>query len=369
MYNRVFSFRSQPLPGHIVVKRILLRLGAIVLLAGSVAYGAGFVPPENLNPGQSAQPTLDSSYDQEAWLVYTYDIDTDGRVANTKIHVSNGVTAVEDKIVNHVNAMRFRPATRNDKPVKVFVGPIVYTWILDVPRQMSPQFEEIYDRAWAFFNDNKYDEAFELALQLKNIEGRNAYEEIKFQILGASLASRWGDDSSELEHLNRIVEFQSLADRNRFKEPYVPTGQYLLMLERIGNLLLGKNRLADAEATLNKMLISDPAAKATNRLQGAYQDAEQQFRSQPDIEIWGVLTPIYRGGQGIWESRLFRNRFSIGNVKGNIESIYLACQGGRDMRLRHPSKKPWTTPAGWSSCKLEVAGRSGTRFVVHQLAP
>jgi hypothetical protein len=369
MDSRVLKNRYTPPSPQASKGWAVLFLSALGLFLSAMVHGAGFVPPENLNPGQSAQPSLDASYDQEAWLVYTYDIDVDGRVANAKIHISNGVSAVEDKILGHVNAMRFRPATRDGKPVKVFVGPIVYTWILDTPRVMSEQFSEMYQRAWDLFKLEKYDEAFDLAIELKSLSGRNAYEEIKFQILGASLASRFEDDTSELQHLERIVEFQSLADRNRFTNPYVEDGQYLLILERILTLQLGLNMLADGEATLNKMLVRDGQSEVTQRASAAHQHAQRAFSTMPVVKISGELVPIYRDGQGIWENRLFRDRFSLSEVKGRIESVYLACQGGRDMRLRYPARDPWTSPPGWSSCTLEVAGRPGTRFTVQQFTP
>jgi hypothetical protein len=201
------------------------------------------------------------------------------------------------------------------------------------------------------------------------MSGRNAYEEIKFQILAASLNSRWGEELAELANLKRIVEFQSLADRNRFSNPFVQDKQYLLILERTQTLQLGMNMLADGEATLNKMRIRSADSEETRRANIAFQDTEREFRANPDVTLAAELTPIYRDGQGVWEARLFRTRFSVSKVRGSIESLYLACQAGGDMRLRYPAREPWTTPAGWNNCKLEVAGKSGTRFTVHQLLP
>ena len=63
-------------------------------LLGSATAGANLTPPQQLNAG-SAVPTLDSSYRNEAWLVYTYDIDSSGQVVNVQIHSSNGVPEVE----------------------------------------------------------------------------------------------------------------------------------------------------------------------------------------------------------------------------------------------------------------------------------
>jgi TonB-like protein len=369
MNNREWQCSTLPFTASAWLKPLLRGLLGVTLVASTAAVAQGFRPPENVNPGQSATPTLDSSYEQEAWLVYTYEIEKDGSVQNMKIHTSNGVPEVENKILGHVNAMRFTPASRDGKPVKVAVGPIVYTWILDTPREMSEGFSATYQEAWDYFKQEDYDRAFEAAVTLKTLPGRNAYEEVKFQILGASLASRWDDDTAELGHLQRIVEFQSLADRNRFTNPYVEDGQYLMILERIHSLQLGKMMLADGELTLNKMMARDGNSEVTARARAAHQDAEGRFRANPDVTIDGELTPIYREGQGMWETGLTRKDFSLTDVKGRIESVHLACQGGGDKRLRYPSSSTWTIPAGWRDCKIEVAGRSGTRFTVHQMIP
>lgn len=362
--------RGTSLGSRKVFRQVLGRVLALMaLLAGGNAVAAGFVPPQNVNAGQSSTPTLDSSFEREAWLVYSYDVNTEGNVVNAKIHSSNGVTEVENKILGHVNSMRFHPATRDGNPVLVSVGPIVYTWILDRPRAMTESFDHAYQEAWAHFKQEDYDKAFDYAAQLKNLPGRNAFEEIKFQILAASLANRWEDSSQELAHLQRIVEFQSLADRNRFTNSYVEEAQYLLILERIHTLQLELMMLADGEVTLNKMMVRDGEAEPTNRAKIAHQQAEGRFKANPDVSISGELTPKYRGGEGLWETRLTRDRFSLSNVKGSIESVYLACQSGGDMRLRFPARDPWVKPSGWSGCKIEVEGRSGTRFILHQLAP
>ena len=55
------------------------------------------------------------------------------------------------------------------------------------------------------------------------------------------------------------------------------------------------------------------------------------------------------------------------DVKGNIQSVYLSCETGGDKRLRYPSLEAWSVPPGWNVCTFEVAGKSGTRFTVHQL--
>jgi hypothetical protein len=347
------------------IRRALLCLSTLAMMASTAVHSQGFVPPQNL----SNEPALDSTYTEEAWLLYTYAIDVDGSVVDAKIHISNGVTAVEQKFLNHVEAMRFRPGTRNGSPVRVTSGVRTYTWILDHPREVSAEFDAIYQQAWAEFKLENYDGAFDLARELQNRPGRNAYEEIKFQILAASLASRWEDEVGELANLKRIVEFQSLADRNRFANPYVEDGQYMMILERIHSLQTGMNTLADAKDTLDQMIVRDRSSQTTVRAQEAHQAAELQFAATPDVTMKGELTPRYRGDLGKWERKLSRGNFSISGVKGKIDSLYLACKSGGDKRLRYPSTDPWTTPQGWRDCKIEIAGKAGTRFTVHQLAP
>ncbi len=96
--------------------------------------------------------------------------------------------------------------------------------------------------------------------------------------------------------------------------------------------------------------------------------AEQRFKAQPFVATKGELTPLYRGGPGSWEMRLSRDRFTIREIRGDVDWLYLACLGS-EKRLPFPSLRPWEIPAGWRECKVEISGRAGTRFELHQLAP
>lgn len=328
---------------------------------------ANFQPPQKISSGPST-PKLDSSYRTEAWLVYTYTIDTEGNVVDVQIQSSNGVPEVEQAVLQQLRDLRFRPATRNGEPVEVPVGPVVYTWILDVPRAMTEEFATAYEEAWELFRAEDYDGAFEIAAQLKEMPGRNAFEEVKFQILAASIASRWDDPAAELQHLKRLVEFQDLADRNLFEHPYVEPQQYAAILKRIQTLQLENMMLGDAQATLNKLRLRGGSEEVTEQAAQAQANAEQRFMAQPFVATKGELTPLYRGGPGSWEMRLTRDRFTIREIRGDVDWLYLACLGS-EKRLPFPSLRPWEIPAGWRECKVEISGRAGTRFELHQLAP
>lgn len=344
----------------------LVLFPAILLLVGQSALGAGLVPPQSVIPGQSVTPALDSSYEHEAWLVYTYDIDIRGNVVNLEIHTSNGVAEIEQRVLDHVGAMRFSPATRDGKPVKVSLGPVVFTWILDIPRVMAPQFKRLYEQAWTHFKAQQFEAATEVAHSLEQWPARTAYEEVKYRILAASLASRDLDEGAEQTYLNRIVDFQELADRNNFNNPYVVENQYLLMLDRIHSLQLAKTLLGDAQLTLNKLIARDPDAQVTLDAQSAQQEAENRLLHIADVSLVGKLSALYPGAQGLWETQLFREKFLITNAAGSIASVHLSCKSGGDRRLIYPSAVSWKIPPGWRGCKLEIAGTSGTRFTLHQ---
>ena len=79
------------------------------------------------------------------------------------------------------------------------------------------------------------------------------------------------------------------------------------------------------------------------------------------------LVPIYRDGPGAWKAGLSRKKFSISNVKGKVDAVFLVC-GRRDIQLRYPSIDPWVIPYGMNHCMIDVAGSAGTRFVLHQYA-
>jgi hypothetical protein len=338
----------------------------MLLSLGASALGSGLVPPQSVIPGQSVTPALDSSYEQEAWLVYTYDIDIRGKVLNLEIHQSSGVTEIEQRLVDHVGAMRFSPATRNGQPVKVSLGPVVFSWILDIPRTMAPEFKRLYEQAWAHFKIQEYDAAAQVARSLEQWSARNAYEEIKYRILAASLASREFDERAEQAHLKRIVDFQELADTNGFNNSYVVANQYLLILDRLHSLQLAKNLLGDAQFTLDKLLARDSQAKITADAQTAHTEAQSRLAVVADVTLVGKLSALYPGAQGLWETRLFRDKFLITNAAGNIDSVYLSCKTGGDRRLIYPSAVSWNIPAGWNRCRLEITGTSDARFTLHQ---
>lgn len=339
------------------------------LVLASICAGkswAQFVPPQNLDPA-SATIRLDSSFQSDAWLVYTYDIDETGQVVNAEIQSSNGVPEVEQAVLRQVKAMRFRPARRGDKPVKVGADPVVYTWILDLPREMGPRFAQRYQQAWDLYAQEDYDSAFDIAVELKNFPGRNALEEVKFQILAASLASRWDDEAAELQHLSRVVEFQSLALNNNFRNTYVPQQQYLQILKRILTLQLNGRMLADAGKTLDLMQELGRGSAVVEEAAALYRQSEQAFNAMADVAIKGELVPLYRDGPGSWKAGLSRSVFSLSDVRGSVGAVFLVCANG-ERALRYPASDPWTIPAGWSDCLVDVSGKAGTRLVLHQYA-
>ena len=333
-------------------------------LAVNPAAWAQFIPPKNLDPA-SATIRLGSSFQSDAWLVYTYDTDETGAVINAKIQSSNGVPEVEQEILRQVGAMRFTPAKRGGNPVKVSADPVVYTWILDLPREMSPRFAELYQQAWDLYAQENYDAAFDIAVELKNFPGRNAQEEVKFQILAASLASRWDDEAAELQHLSRVVELQSLALNNNFGNIYVPTEQYLKVLKRILTLQLNARMLADAGKTLDLMQGLGRGTPVVEDAAALYRQTEAQLQAMDDVTISGELVPLYREGPGSWKAGLSRTQFSVSDVRGRVGAVFLVCANG-ERALRYPSRDPWKIPGGWSDCKVDVSGKAGTRLVLHQ---
>ncbi|MEM1114407.1 MAG: energy transducer TonB [Pseudomonadota bacterium] len=348
---------------HVFVPRLLGLMAALLMLVALPA-AANFTPPKNLDP-QNSGVNLDKSFTDEAWLVYTYDIDDQGEVINATIHSSNGVPTVEQAVLGQINAMRFSPATRNGKPVKVSADPIFFTWILDKPREMTPTFSETYALAWDEFKQGNYDGALDYAVQLKSMPGRNAYEEVKFQVLAASIMSRWDDEAAELQHLGRAVELQELADKNDFINPYIESGQYLMILDRIHTLKLNGMMLADASEVLAQIQSLAPGTEVAQRSQARHAEVEAMYAGMIDVAISAELTPIYREGPGSWKTGLSRTQFTISNVRGKILGVYLACDQG-DVPLRYPSSTAWVIPGGWTNCEVDVSGRAGTRFKLNQ---
>jgi hypothetical protein len=231
---------------------------------------------------------------------------------------------------------------------------------------MAPRFNSLYEQAWTHFKAQEYDAATQVARTLEQWPARNAYEEVKYRILAASLASRDLDEGAEQAHLKRIVDFQELAARNNFNNPYVVENQYLLMLDRMHSLQLAQMLLGDAQLTLNNLLARDSDAEVTLSAQKAQLEAQNRLSAMADVSVVGKLSGLYPGAQGFWETQLFREKFLITNAAGSIASVHLSCETGGEQRLIYPSAVSWKIPPGWQRCKLEIAGTSDTRFTLHQ---
>lgn len=354
------------------VRRFRLGIGvavALFLLVPAMATPAlaQYVPASNLDPA-SATITLDSSFQDDAWLVYTYDIDVSGKVVNAAVRQSNQVPALEEALLQQVRTMRFSPATRNGEAVESSANPVIYTWILDKQREMGPEFAALYGQAWDFFANQDYVAAQSIAGQLQRFAGRNALEEVKARTLAASIANRQGEAGAELRHLERIVRFQRLALDNNFKHVYVPADQFLKMLDRILTLQLQGNMLADAGFTLDYMQVLGRGEPVVQSAASRYVSLEQSLQRTTDFTIEGELLPLYPEGPASWKVALTRPTFYLADVRGRVGSAYISCNGGAKL-LSWPSKAHWRVPAGWSDCKLDVAGSEGTRLTLHQVAP
>ena len=325
---------------------------------------ADYVPPRNLSPDNGVI-RLGGEIQQDAWLVYAYDVDLKGGVANPRVISSNGVPAVEQAVLAELSAMRIEPARRDGRAVGASAHPVVFTWILDLPRELSPAYREQWQRAWALFREGNYDDAAREAEQLGKTPGRNALEEVTYRILAASLASRKGDWQGELQHLQRASAFQTLARTNEFKHRYIEPDQYLLILERIQALQLERMMLADAGKTLALIRELGPGSPVASRAASAYADAEGRFNALAEVTTPGGLVPMYPGGPGVWKTGLSRETFSISDVEGEISALYLVCNG-RETRLDYPVQAPWRAPGNPDGCEIDIVGTAGTRLVLHQ---
>ncbi len=345
------------------LRHTLFLFGVLAATTLSPATLADFVLAERISANS---PSLDADFSREAWLVYTYRVDANGQVVDAQIRQSNGVESANRSIIEQVEALQYHPATRDGRPTEVSMGPVVYTWILDVPRQLDPAFSQQYEQAWSLFRQGDYLQAASLARQLGDMPGRNAYEEVKYQILAASLASRQQDLAMELYHLNRIMALQDLADLNNFEHPYVDASHYALMMARVHELLLENNQLADAQELFSKLLRFGVSDDILQRARNGQQQAQLRWNSLGMATTRGEIKALYPGGDGNWKAGLSREHFSIDSVEGSINWVFLTC-GNQEQRLSYPSTAPWQIPAGWRDCGIEVGGKDGTRFKLQQL--
>jgi hypothetical protein len=192
----------------------------------------------------------------------------------------------------------------------------------------------------------------------------------EFAALKATMANTYADIGEV--HTALAASREATTRSSMSLEEYVPGGpfprnsekNYVLSRGVTSALLRLRFRL---DASLGFML---DAANAYAELQGLGDLAADDPFIGYGNQVIDALTSgkdlvgkARLGDKGTWTHVLYRDSFTLADINGKVESLYLQC-AGRSRQIPFVPDVDWSVPASWGRCGVVFAGNPGSTFTI-----
>jgi len=354
------------------ITRSLLLLSAfwvpLTLVPKTVWAATSFQPPKLVKDGSLKFPTIEGRRGREAFIVYSYEISTDGDVNDVRIEYSNNLPRFEKAIIDWAHQRKFEPALLNGEPV-VFRETKQQVFIQsENERGVQRRFSPVYKTAAIAINEGQYDKAETAIRRMQAMDKRSLYEELHLQYIWSQLHHARGERALAYKRLNVMGHFLRFHVQNAEEDQIVQIEKDSFFQNPFiqgYNFEVDSLMLADAERTLKLLEKLFPNADSTKQARTHFDSitglvANKAFQTEGEI-----LPDPYYGNQPRWVGALSRRSFSLKTLSGQVSSVLLRCKQG-EFALDYKSNYAWEVPANWRNCELEITGDSNTKLAVIQ---
>jgi hypothetical protein len=277
-----------------------------------------------------------------------------------------------DQALQYVRAMRFNPARLEG--VAVEYGPVVQTFNFFAggasPQQgVTPAFRQEMKKVDELMKKGDYIAAGVHADWMLREKVQFIYE---FAVLQAELARAHAAAGNKKEALAAVIRAtgRNVTETAGFELRAPPAAndpsRYLLPRDLIVSLLEIRMQLY----ALNGELIQ--ALKTYNEMAGLVKIKADDKRAL----LAEQLTLLLESGNALafqgevtgeyWSHELFRTRFTVRNVKGQLGKVHLHCRG-QFMEEDYAPDTSWRVPDRAESCVVEFYGDPGATFELLEL--
>lgn len=285
----------------------------------------------------------------EGWVELAFMVDPNGKPFEVTVVRSTGNKTFETTALKAVENSIFEPGTLNGKPVEAGYE-LKYMFTMDrIDPGARSDFIKAYKALLAAVNAGDR-AAADAALQQMTV--KNLYEDAYFGVANYIYATKWGDDTQQLESLRRAIARESTAH-------YLPQSMFRTALLSCMQLELKTHQYAEAMTTWKRLQKSGIDKDTTRLLESKVAQLEKLQADDSAYEVSGVIT------EKNWLLHLFKPHFSAVVSEGSISEARLRCDKhyvffafDTSMQYRVNSKD--------GKCSLEFVGTPGTRFKLIQ---
>lgn len=281
------------------------------------------------------------------WAEVSFMIDTQGRPYELTVTRSTGNPKLNEVARNVVTEARFEPASLNGKPVEA--GYQLKVVLNNNEAGTSRAFNDAYEKLTkaATAGDRAAADAAMQRLKITNL-----YEDAYFGMATYFYARKWGDETQQLEGLQRAIAEDDQAH-------FLPGDLFKWALQVSLQLQVKQALYAEALDTYQKLqkLGMDKATSA--RLEPLVAQLQKIRGDDSSYAVSGTMP------EGSWNLHLFKRHFQAEVSEGYLSQVKLRCEKNYVFFTFDPNLQ-YQIASKDGDCHMELIGAPGTKFKLFQ---
>jgi TonB family protein len=284
---------------------------------------------------------------REGWVTVNMMVDPSGKAYEVGVVDSLGGVAFERAAIQAMENSTFTPATNGSAPIHSSLTFTVRFSISDLEKGATREFVNKYKTLLEAITSGNRAVAEVGLVQLK---GKNLYEDSYRNVALYQFQRKWGTNPEQLAALRAAVASEKNGE-------YLPRPMYAAVLESMLGLEVRLNDLGsalDTWQTFRRIASEENKRKWSPVIAQIAALRASTDRVRQDVDI-------SRGTS--YFGTLFRNRFEISVLSGNIREIKVRCQGAY-LFFEYEASIVYEVSGSPGRCVIEAVGANNTKFSI-----
>ena len=308
----------------------------------------GDAPASRIKPSEGNDACDEMLHGFEGWVELGFMVDPSGKPIEITVVRSTGDKAFDMAAVKVIALSTFFPGSLDGKPVESGLE-MKYTFMADAGGPSSKFIAGYKTLLGAINAGDKADAEAALA----HLKITNLSEDAYFGLATFLYASKWGDESQQLEALRRAI-----VEEDRVT--YLSKDQLKSALLTRLKLEMKAHLYAEALTTWKGMEKVGVDETTKTHFQQTVDQLQQLRSDNSPYAVSGLLTST-----GNWHLHLFKRRFQAVVSDGYISQVKLRCEKRYVFFTFDPSLQ-YNVDAKYGDCAIELLGAPGTHFQLVQ---
>ncbi|XQW83626.1 energy transducer TonB [Thalassotalea piscium] len=314
----------------------------------SVKHISSYKEPVPLKRIEPKYPISAAKEGREGWTKMSFIVEEDGSVSNVMVIDSSGSKDFNKTALKAVKQWKYSPAIENGKPIQQCINTLKMSFSMrdNGAKGVTRRFRTKYLAAIDALEQKDYKKTEQLIEKLTKNSKMHLTEANLYHILIADYAKSIANETLEIQHLKLVsTNTSSLSPQNAYN-----------ILTRIFFLEIKKNQLYNAVNTYEKIKKLDVAKPYIEHFDKMMNQIDDLINSDQPITVKANLK-----NKNFWFYQLVRNKFSITNIKGNLNKIDVRCANKHHIYTM-ADDHTWAIPDDWKHCSLMIFGDEQSSF-------